>query len=140
MSRIATRSQGDLSMPNALARMRVALPCVALLLFASTATAQGAVLRGSPKADHLTGTAGADTINGRGGRDRIDGKAGADKLNGGPGSDRITADGSDRVAAGPGDDRIALTATELAFRVNCGTGKDVVTITEIGRESWRERG
>jgi len=58
-------------MPNALARMRVALPCVALLLFASTATAQGAVLRGSPKADHLTGTAGADTINGRGGRDRI---------------------------------------------------------------------
>ena len=116
-------------MPNALARWRVALPCVVLLSLALAQTASAAVMRGTPKADRLIGSPASDTIRALAGRDLLLGKAGRDILVGGRGNDRILADGADRVVGGPGDDRISLTASSLNFRIECGPGQDRATIT-----------
>src|SRR5581483_2465842 len=116
MPRVIPRSSGrTFSMPHA--RLRVAVPCVALALLAIPASASGAVIKGTPKADRLTGSASADRIEARGGRDFVKGAGGADKLYGGAAADRIVADGWDRVSAGAGADTIQLTADALSFRI-----------------------
>jgi chitodextrinase len=116
-------------MPYALSRLRAALPCAALILLATPASSPAAVMRGTAKADRLIGSAAADTIKARGGADVVDGAGGADKVDAGKGNDRIQADGRDRVVGGAGRDRIQLSADALAFKVNCGPGKDRLTIT-----------
>ena len=73
-------------------------------------------IRGTERADRLTGTAGNDVICGLGGDDVIVGRGGDDKLVGGPGRDRLDGgagrdrlmarDGArDRLTGGAGRDR-----------------------------------
>ena len=114
-------------MPHALTRVCVAMSSVALFCLAAPA-AQAKVLRGTQKADRLVGSAAADKITARGGRDVVKGAGGADILNGGAAADRITADGLDTVVGGPGNDKITLTVTDLDFSVDCGAGKDELTL------------
>ena len=116
-------------MPIAPARLRAALLCCALILLATPAIASAKVLRGTSMADRLTGSAAADTIKGLGGSDVINGLQGRDRVEGGAGNDIIRADGQDVVVAGAGADRIQLTADATTFNVNCGAGRDKLTIT-----------
>ena len=64
-------------------------------------------IRGTSRADRLRGTRRADVISGGSGRDRITGLAGNDIICGGPGNDRLTGGaGFDAIRGGGGADRI----------------------------------
>jgi hemolysin type calcium-binding protein len=69
-------------------------------------SAQGKVISGTARADHLVGTRHRDRIDGHGGGDRINGRGAPDNLFGGSGADRIRArDGrQDMIDCGPGKD------------------------------------
>jgi Ca2+-binding RTX toxin-like protein len=91
------------------------------------------VIFGGPGNDSLTGSGGDDSIHGGDGNDSILGGAGGDHLFGGPGNDRIGAGGgADVVSAGPGDDVINAPKPGL-LSVNCGPGRDQVTVNEINQ-------
>jgi hypothetical protein len=93
---------------------------------AAKAPASGKTIKGTAKADKLTGTAGADTIHGNGGNDRISGGAGADKLYGDAGKDTINAGaGRDSVFGGTGNDTIQARDGERDV-IDCGSGRDTV--------------
>ncbi len=77
----------------------------------------GRTIRGTPRADTLSGGAGNDRIFGEGGNDRLYGLGGNDAIEGGPGEDLI--DG------GQGDDTVAA-ADGARDRVLCGAGRDRV--------------
>ena len=70
-------------MPNALARLRAALLCAALILVVLPAAASARLVKGTGTSDTLQGTASADTIKGLGGADVINGLGGADRIYGG---------------------------------------------------------
>jgi RTX calcium-binding nonapeptide repeat (4 copies)/WD40-like Beta Propeller Repeat len=93
---------------------------------AAKAPATGKTIKGTAKADKLTGTLGADTIHGNGGNDRISGGAGADKLYGDAGNDTINAGaGRDSVYGGSGKDTIQARDRERDV-IDCGSGRDTV--------------
>jgi RTX calcium-binding nonapeptide repeat (4 copies)/WD40-like Beta Propeller Repeat len=93
---------------------------------AAKAPATGKTIKGTAKADRLTGGPGADTIRGRGGNDRISGGAGADKLYGDAGNDSITPGaGRDSAFGGAGKDTIRAKDGERDT-IDCGSGKDTV--------------
>jgi RTX calcium-binding nonapeptide repeat (4 copies)/WD40-like Beta Propeller Repeat len=93
---------------------------------AAKAPASGKTIKGTAKADRLTGTARADTIHGNGGNDRISGAAGADKLYGDAGKDTINAGaGRDSVYGGTGNDTIQARDRERDV-IDCGSGRDTV--------------
>ena len=65
------------------------------------------IIEGTGEDDRLRGTDRADQITGRAGNDRLEGEDGDDLLNGGSGNDRIEGDdGNDRLIGGTGNDRI----------------------------------
>ena len=66
-------------MPNALARLRAALLCAALILVVLPAAASARWSGGPATAGQIQGTAAADTIKGLGGADVINGRAEADR-------------------------------------------------------------
>jgi Ca2+-binding RTX toxin-like protein len=70
-------------------------------------TARADVLTGTPGRDVICGLGGRDTLNGRGGADTLVGGAGADLMRGGRGRDVLYARDrrKDRVRGGPGADR-----------------------------------
>ena len=110
---------------------------------AATAPATGKTIKGTAKADRLTGTAGADTIHGNGGNDRISGGAGADKLYGDAGSDTINPGaGRDSAYGGAGSDTIQARDGERDV-IDCGAGRDTVvadkTDTVKGCETVKKR-
>lgn len=77
----------------------------------------------------LTGDQGKDTVVGGSGRDAIKGGADADRLVGRGGADRITSDfGKDRVDAGSGNDFVNVSINGPAASVNCGPGRDRVSL------------
>jgi hypothetical protein len=93
---------------------------------AAKAPATGKTIKGTARADRLTGTAGADTIHGNGGNDHISGGAGADKLYGDAGNDTINAGaGRDSVYGGSGNDTIQARDRERDV-IACGAGRDTV--------------
>jgi RTX calcium-binding nonapeptide repeat (4 copies)/WD40-like Beta Propeller Repeat len=95
---------------------------------AAKAPATGKTIKGTAKADKLTGTAGNDTIHGNGGNDRISGGAGADKLYGDAGNDTINAGaGRDSVYGGSGKDTIQARDGERDA-IDCGAGRDTVVV------------
>lgn len=88
---------------------------VAVLALAGTAVAHGVVvIKGTMRADVLTGTAdrdrivafaGDDTVNAGDGNDRVHGNRGDDTLNGEGGNDRVFGGrGGDTLSGGDGDD------------------------------------
>ena len=116
-------------MPTALARLRAALLCAALVLLVTCPAASAKVIRGTSAADRITGSDAADTIRGLRGADVIDGRGGADHVWGGAGKDTIVADGEDRVSGGAGADRVHVIANASSFRISCGPGRDLLTFT-----------
>ncbi|MEX0280619.1 MAG: calcium-binding protein [Arenibacterium sp.] len=97
--------------------------------------AKSDVLRGQKGRDTLYGERGDDTLNGGfardalfGGRgnDTLKGGFGNDQLSGGVGRDRLIGDeGNDVLEGGPGQDR---------FVFKPGSGSDVITDFQIGRD------
>ncbi len=68
-------------------------------------------VRGSAKADRLTGTRWGEDLLGEGGNDSISGAGGADRLLGGAGNDWLNGGaGNDTLSGGAGADRFALSA------------------------------
>jgi hypothetical protein len=98
------------------------------MVAASGPTALAKKAQGGSRGDRLIGTEGKDVLRGNGGNDRIDGRGGADRLFGGPGNDVIIAGDGDTVDAGPGKDRITMTVAAMGFRLNCGSGRDKLTL------------
>ena len=84
-----------------------------------TGTDQDSVLIGTKKADRIVGGAGDDVVRGKAGNDSIWGGDGEDTLYGGKGRDRIHTAGryADVVDCGPGRDWVTVDSTDQA--VNC---------------------
>jgi Ca2+-binding RTX toxin-like protein len=106
-------------------------------------------IAGGTSADRLDGDAGDDQLSGNDGNDLLAGGAGNDGLNGGAGSDALFAgDGNDTLAGGNGDDQLigesgndALVldagndvamggAGDDTYRIDQGSGYDVVVDTD----------
>ena len=105
----------------------------ALLAAALPASADAAVFYGTSRADTFRPGTGSDIAWGNGGNDTIIDRGGRDTLYGGSGDDRITGDHYDRMIGNAGDDVITLTAADsLTFRIECGTGRDRVTVEGAG--------
>ncbi len=95
----------------------VALPCVFLMLPASSAAAPscgegpetvGTTIVGTPCADTIRLPRSVTTVFGEGGDDVLYGQRGNDSLFGGEGNDRLYGGvGDDRLRGGPGDDRLS---------------------------------
>ena len=106
------------------------------------------VLMGGPGVDDLAGGAGADRIaggdgndvaGGDRGNDRLEGGAGIDRLDGGPDADTLVGGpGRDAYLGGPGNDVID-SADGVAELVNCGAGRDRVTVDRRDRVRQCER-
>jgi hypothetical protein len=93
---------------------------------AAKAPATGKTIKGTAKADRLTGTLGADTIRGGAGNDRISGGGGADKLYGDAGNDSVNGGlGRDSLFGGAGNDTIQA-KDGARDTIDCGAGKDRV--------------
>jgi len=86
-----------------------ALTAAAMIAAVCASVADGAVVRGTPRADQLVGTATADVLEGRAGDDFLQGRGGVDRVEGGPGADRV-----------------AVHYDGAADRVRCGLGRDIV--------------
>ena len=104
------------------------VPLALTVVAAFAANAPASTRNGTSHGDRLTGTPGPDVLRGGRGNDRLDGRAGADRLLGGAGNDTIIAGDGDTVDGGSGNDRITVTLTALKIRVNCGSGRDSVTM------------
>lgn len=95
----------------------------------------GKTIKGSRKADDLSGTSGDDTLVGRKGKDSLSGLAGDDTLNGGSGKDRLEggadddvlrgANGKDKLFGDAGDD--ILDGGRGKDRLEGGAGDDALT-------------
>lgn len=127
-------------MPLAVRRRATRLAALAVLLTAIWAVfaqpARAALFYGTPGNDTLRPGVTNDHAWGNGGNDTITDRGGKDYLHGGAGDDTITGDARDTLIGSSGSDTIVLTsAAGLAFRVDCGTGTDRVTVQDPGRES-----
>ena len=91
--------------------------CVMVAAVWAGTGAEGGVVRGTKKADTLTGSPGKDRIFGYLGNDWLRGLAGDDVLIGGP--------GQDTVSGGPGNDLIRA-RDGVRDEIFCGLGKDRV--------------
>src|SRR3954453_14933307 len=122
---------------------RISLAGLAVTVLAVSALpVLAAVRNGTPHGGKLTGTSNRDILRGGGGNDVIAGRGGADLLEAGAGNDRVTADGRDRVFGGTGNDRIRVVAEVVHFHIDCGSGRDRVTIVaakRIGSRTIRTR-
>lgn len=97
---------------------------VVLTIVSSGAAAPERVIKGTKKADTLTGSPGKDRILGYRGNDWLRGLAGDDVLDGGR--------GRDIVSGGPGNDRI-FSRDGVRDRIYCGLGKDRVVADVLDR-------
>jgi hemolysin type calcium-binding protein len=112
--------------------MRVAAIGI-LLVVGILAPAAGArpLLKGTKRADRLSGGPAAETLKGGQGNDRLSGGGGNDLLLGGSGNDRLTGGGGlDNLRGEAGND--LLNARDgKADRVDCGSGKDKAVVDAI---------
>ncbi len=101
-------------------------------------------IRGTSRADDLTGGGGDDKILGRGGNDRLDGGAGDDDLRGfggrdlligGAGDDNLKGDGGrDTLDGGSGDDTLWGGSRDDVFIFREGDGHDRIRDFEQGSD------
>ena len=86
-----------------------------------------AILKGTHKADTITGTAEADSIFGDNGNDFIAGGAGDDYIDGGNGSDTVSGGaGNDVIDGGNGQDTIVYAGNRSDYRLFEGLNGAVV--------------
>ena len=125
-----------LAVPRRAARLTVLAVLFAALAAVFAQPARAALFFGTPGGDTIRPGVANDHAWGNGGNDTITDRGGKDYLHGGAGNDRITGDARDTIIGSTGDDTIVLTtAAGLAFRVDCGTGADRVTVQDPGKES-----
>jgi VCBS repeat-containing protein len=100
-----------------------------------------AILKGTHKADTITGTAQNDSIFGDNGNDTINGGAGDDYVDGGNGSDLISGGaGNDVIDGGNGQDTIVYAGKRSDYRVFEGlNGAVVVRDLRSGRPDGEDR-
>ena len=99
----------------------------------------GDILRGDRGRDFLNGGGGNDQLFGGSGRDELLGDSGRDVLRGDTDADRLVGGiGPDRVLGGAGRDVVSV-ADRSRDRVDCGTGRDRVTLDRRDRSTRCER-
>ncbi|MBW4467302.1 MAG: hypothetical protein KME07_17895 [Pegethrix bostrychoides GSE-TBD4-15B] len=92
----------------------------------TNASSTGRPIRGTNKADELTGGGGGDEILGLGGRDTLSGRGGDDLIEGGAGGDEIFGeDGNDELIGGNGKD--TLVGGKGDDFLQAGDGNDSLT-------------
>ncbi len=95
-------------------------------------------VRGGAGDDLLLGEDGNDDVRGGSGRDRLAGGNGPDRVDGGSGDDlldeqNLGGNGHDRLFGGTGRD-IIRTAGSTRDKINCGAGRDSVTMDRFDRQ------